>query len=185
MASKPIHPHTVITMIEYSAPFELVKNPNGPRPTLPEEPVREPEVRVEEPEEHDRRRDRGHDHRDEHRESVQAHPADPSVQGDGREQPAADRERHEQRRIDHGVDHRRLEQRILRERPVVGEPDPLRRRQQVRLLERHQRRPHDRHDAERDDQRHGGERERPADHVVGPHDPADVHALRASVAPHG
>ena len=35
IASKPIHPHTVITMIEYSAPFELVKNPNGPRPTLP------------------------------------------------------------------------------------------------------------------------------------------------------
>ena len=32
---KPIQPHTVITMIEYSAPFGLVKKPNGPSPTLP------------------------------------------------------------------------------------------------------------------------------------------------------
>src|SRR2546429_544085 len=35
IASNPIHPHTVMTMMEYSAPFELVKKPNGPSPILP------------------------------------------------------------------------------------------------------------------------------------------------------
>ena len=34
ITSNPIHPHTVIPTIEYSAPFGLSKKPNGPRPTF-------------------------------------------------------------------------------------------------------------------------------------------------------
>ena len=44
IASKPIHPHTVMTMIEYSAPFELVKKPNGPSPILPNSQFASPKL---------------------------------------------------------------------------------------------------------------------------------------------
>ncbi len=44
IASKPIQPQTVMTMIEYSAPSELSKNPNGPSPTLPRTQLASPKL---------------------------------------------------------------------------------------------------------------------------------------------
>ena len=40
----PIHPHTVIATIEYSAPLGLSKKPNGPRPTFSSSQFARPKV---------------------------------------------------------------------------------------------------------------------------------------------
>ena len=68
--------------------------------------------------------DRHHGH--EHRGAVEPDAPDPAVQRDRDEQPAGHRQRHEQRGVDQAVLDRRLEQRVVRQRLVVGQPDPLR-----------------------------------------------------------
>ena len=144
------------------------EEPERPQPHLAQRVVREPEVLVEQPQEHDPGGDRRGDHGDEHRQPVEADQPDLPVEGGGHEQRERDRDRHEHHRVDQRVERRLARQRVLRDRPVVVQPDERSHRtQQRRLLHRQHQAPHDREQAEEQDQRHRRQDERPPRHVVG------------------